>query len=241
MAYSADAFNHHISMLTDPEHGVVHATTMPSVFQIGNVENPRRYIAQRPLVVVTGPSRAGKDTVLAALMATGAYSHVKTATTRRPRVGEAIDAYTWMRPAHNAEAPDDYLAALTGEYRLIETDVHHGDVYGLPAGNLESISTDKTPLLNTDTRGIRSLKKNLVGTFSIVSFLICPPSAEELASRMAALGHQADGRLTVGQSYLEDAASCVDYVVLNRTQQNVTKAASAIADQVHNIILSDIA
>jgi guanylate kinase len=232
--FSTERLNRQIAQLTNPEYGIVTPTTEPDVFELNHsAPDPSD---EEKLLVITGPSRAGKDSIIDRMVENGHYSHVKTATTRPRRETEGADAYTWMRERLPHETLQEYAVALEREYDLVEMDIHHDDVYGLPSANLSEAGQDRTALLNTDTRGIRTLRRKLVGKYALTSVLISPDSAEELERRMGALSHKSLARLAMAQAYLEEAPGCVDYVFLNRTSDDVARSVTDAAGQIHRII-----
>jgi guanylate kinase len=235
MSFSPEVFDQQIHTLTRPEYGLVLPTEEPDVYRLPSAPRPD-HSAPSKLAVITGPSRAGKDSVISALLDSARYKHVKTATTRAPRQSESPDAYTWMRQKREGESDEEYLEALIEEYGLVEHDVHHGDVYGLPEANISAPGSEELPLLNTDTRGIRTLQKRLDGEFAVTSVLVCPDSAIELQRRVGELNQSALGRLATAQAYLEEAPTCVNYVLHNKTSDTPEKAIRAVAAQVDRIL-----
>ena len=235
MNFSPDRLNHHIAQLTNPDYGLVDPTSEPNIYRLKPPITPES-TADGKLLVITGPSRAGKDSIIDALIAEGHYSHVKTATTRSRREDERPDAYTWMRQRLQHETLQEYAEALGREYDLVESDVHHDDVYGLPGANLAEASVDKMALLNTDTRGIRTLRSRLLSEYALTSVLVCPDSAEELEKRMGQLNHKSLARLAMAQAYLEEAPGCVDYVYHNQTSDDVLRSVAEAARQIHHLI-----
>jgi guanylate kinase len=235
MGYSTETLNFQIAQLTNPEHGLVDPADESDFYRLrAPIENDSSLGDK--LVVITGPSRAGKDTIVDALVDLGGYARVRTATTRPRRENETPDAFTWMRERFPHETFEEYTNALVREYGLVEHDPHHDDVYGLPRVNLDEAGQDKIPLLNVDTRGIRTLRQKLVGERAITSILICPENAEILEARMGQLDHKSSARLETAQQYLREAPGCVDYIYHNLTAEDVSLAAIATANQIHRIV-----
>ena len=234
MAFSPEAFDQQLAVLTDPSHGVVEPTTAPHMFAV--TRNQPQLVA-RPLLVITGPSRAGKDSIKEVLLADNPLlASIRTATTRDRRSTEAEDAMTWLRKRREDELPDDYYQALIAEYDLVEHSPHNGEVYGLPRGNLDAVPDTHVPVINTDTAGIRTLSSALAGRYSLVSVMICPESAAQLQVRMGALDHQGALRLDAAQRYIDEAPSTVNFVLRNCAGDDPNQAVRHSSEQLCSVL-----
>jgi guanylate kinase len=144
--------------------------------------------AKRPLLVVlSGPSGAGKDAVLDEMARRGHHFHrVITCTTRAPRDGERDGV--------------DYFFVGDEEFdRLIETDglLEHAIVYGHRSGVPRQQVVDKLRegidvCVRTDVQGAASIRKLAPGA---VLVFIAPSSLDDIEQRIRARG--ADDEATV--------------------------------------------
>jgi guanylate kinase len=131
----------------------------------------------RPLLVVlSGPSGAGKDAVLDELERRGHRFHrVITATTRPPRANErhGVEYYFLTHPEFDALITDD---------GLLEHATVYGESYGVPKQQvLDKLAEGLDVYVRTDVQGAASIKQLMPNA---VRIFIAPPSLEELEARI---------------------------------------------------------
>ncbi|MEX0751281.1 MAG: guanylate kinase, partial [Dehalococcoidia bacterium] len=140
------------------------------------------------LVVLTGPSAAGKDAVLDELAQRGRRFHrVVTATTRAPRDNErdGID-YFFL-----TDAAFDELIAGDG---LLEWAQIYGHRSGVPKQQVEDrLSEGLDVYVRTDVQGADSIKRLMPGA---VRVFIAPSKFEDLEQRIRARGSDDEERVT---------------------------------------------
>jgi guanylate kinase len=139
------------------------------------------------LVVLTGPSGAGKDAVLDVLASRGHRFHrVVTATTRAPRENErdGID-YFFL-----SDAAFDELIASDG---LLEWAHVYGHRSGVPKQQvLDRLAEGLDVYVRTDVQGADSIKRLMPDA---VRVFIAPASLEELEERIRARGSDDEERV----------------------------------------------
>ena len=176
------------------------------------------------LVIISGPSGVGKDTIIAAmrrLPGAAAYHYVVTCTTRAPRPGEVdgID-YRFLTP--------EAFAAMRDGSGFLECAEVHGNWYGTPRDSVRAaLASGRHVVLKIDVQGAATVKREVHDALLI---FLMPPSTEELFSRLRARGTESAHELEIRQrNAMDELARRDDYdhVVENRTGE-IDRTAAAI-------------
>lgn len=168
------------------------------------------------LVIVSGPSGVGKDTVIDALRTRPRdpdYHYVVTCTTRRPRKGEIPGvSYQFLTRAQFHELRD------AGE--LLEANEVHGNWYGTPRREVaEALAEGHDVILKIDVQGAMVVKQRVPEAMLV--FLV-PPSLEALFQRLRSRATETADELEIRQRNAAiELARQGDYdrVVVNETGQ----------------------
>jgi guanylate kinase len=168
------------------------------------------------LVIISGPSGVGKDTIIDALRERPHdpdYHYVVTCTTRARRPGEVdgVD-YHFLDP--------ERFAALRAAGEFLEAAEVHENWYGTPRGQVrEALAAGRDVILKIDVQGARIVKSKVPGALLI---FIVPPSLEDLFQRLRSRATETADELEVRQrnAAIELARQeDYDYVVTNETGQ----------------------
>ena len=163
------------------------------------------------LIVISGPSGAGKDSVVQRMRERGFPFHfVVTATDRAPRPNEV----------HG----QDYYFYTTAEFeRMIDEDelLEHAWVYGqhkgIPKAHVrEALASGHDVVMRVDVQGAETVKGMLPDAITI--FLICE-SEKELVARLRARRTESEEALQKRLHTAHKEMACIpdfDYVVVNR-------------------------
>jgi guanylate kinase len=178
------------------------------------------------LVIISGPSGVGKDTIIEALHRRPRepdYHYVVTCTTRAPRVGEEPGvSYRFLTPAA--------FATLRDTGGLLEWAEVHGNWYGTPRADVrEALAAGKDVILKIDVQGAQRVKEQVPD--ALLVFLV-PPSMEALFERLRSRATESADELEVRQrnAAIELArAGDYDHVVVNETGQ-VERTAARIGE-----------
>ena len=180
-----------------------------------------------PLVIVlSGPSGAGKDAALNIMKArAAAISFIVTNTTRPQRPGEVDNV-------HYHFVSQQEFTRLIESNELLEHAGVYGHFYGVPKAPVrQALAAGKDVIIKVDVQGAMTIKKNLPG--AVLIFLM-PPSLDELAQRLRGRGTEApkdlELRLATARSEIEKLPF-FDYTVVsysNRIEKAVDEIAAII-------------
>ncbi|GAB6169996.1 guanylate kinase [Clostridium carnis] len=177
------------------------------------------------LIVISGPSGAGKGTICKELLEKHENIYLSvSATTREPRSGEVHGVnYYFLKK-------EDFLRKVK-ENGFLEYAEVYGNCYGTPKANVEKMLDEgKDVILEIDIQGALKVKEN----FSEGVFIfILPPSMEELKQRIIKRGSETEESLMrrFKSAYKEiNYVSKYNYAVVNDTLDvAVSKVESIIA------------
>lgn len=171
------------------------------------------------LIVVSGPSGAGKGTVMGKLLETGKYALSISATTRKPREGE-IDGKSYFFKTK------EEFEQLIADKRLLEYACFCDNYYGTPLDYVqEQMNNGKNVILEIEVQGAMEVKKMLPDT---VMIFMLPPSFEELHNRLVNRGTETIDVIEKRMSRAKEEVGLIenyDYVVVN---EDIEDTASAI-------------
>ncbi len=175
------------------------------------------------VVIISGPSGVGKDTIIDVLKRAynrPDYDFIVTCTTRAPRPGECDGVHYRFLPE------EEFLALREAGEFLEANQVHGSHWYGTPRPAVcRALEQGHHAILKIDVQGAQVVKQRVPDALLI--FLV-PPSLETLFERLRARATETADQLEVRQ---RDAAielarqGDYDHVVVNETGQAERTAA----------------
>jgi guanylate kinase len=176
--------------------------------------------------VISGPSGAGKGTVIALVKRRLAHAVTSvSATTRAPRPGE-VDGREYFFMTRAAFERDVAAGAF------LEWVQYSGDLYGTLRAEVDArLARGDDVILEIELVGARAVRKALPGATAI---FIAPPSMAELSDRLRGRGTESDEaiarRLSIAQTEVA-AAGEFDHVVLNDDAERAAAEVAAIIEE----------
>jgi len=175
------------------------------------------------LIVLSGPSGAGKGTICQELLRSyPELNYSISATTRAPREGEQNGVNYWF-------TSHEEFQKLIKNDQLLEWAEVYGNFYGTPCHQIAALlNCGKDVVLEIDTQGATQIKKKFPQG---VCIYIAPPSLDELAKRIHKRGTDSLENIKTRLSSANVELKYVynyDYVVVNDEVPSATKKIGAI-------------
>jgi guanylate kinase len=166
------------------------------------------------LLILSGPSGAGKDALLTRMKELGVpFHYVVTSTTRPPRTGEKDGVeYTFVS--------ESGFQDMLQRGDLIESAKVYGYWYGVPKHEVkQALDEGKDVVLKIDVQGAATIRNLLPG--AVLVFLTLP-SLEEYEKRLRQRKTESDTDLKVRLGRVNEELRSMlifDYVVVNRQDE----------------------
>lgn len=181
------------------------------------------------LIVLSGPSGAGKDALLSRMKELGIpFHYVVTSTTRPPRSGEKDGVeYSFVSESEFQE--------MLQRGDLIESAKVYGYWYGVPKREVkQALEAGKDVVLKIDVQGAATIRNLVPG--AVLVFLTLP-SLEEYERRLRQRKTESDTDLKVRLGKVNEELRSMlifDYVVVNREGE-----LDAAVDQIKAIVTAE--
>ena len=182
------------------------------------------------LVVISGPSSAGKDSVLGCLRERHYPAHFTVTATTRPKREVRPEDHAFLKFLTDSEFED-----LLRNDGLLEHAEVYGYHYGVPKAPLrEAIDSGKDVIMRVDVQGAETIKKLVPSTVLIFLTL---PSIDEIEARIRSRGRDDEEtvqrRLKAAVRELDELPK-FDYAVVNERDR-----LDETVDKVEAILLAE--
>ena len=143
------------------------------------VDSTRQLIKTTPILLLVGPTGAGKDSVKDKLLETGEYHHIISHTTRPPRINHGIIEQNG-REYHFVDLAQ--ATAMLKDHAFIEAKMYSGNLYGTSVAEIQ-VARDEGKIAVTDieVQGIAEYKAIDRGVMAV--FLL-PPDFKTWQARL---------------------------------------------------------
>ena len=181
------------------------------------------------LIVISGPSGVGKDSVVDWMKARGAHFHfVVTATSRPPRPGEVHGVDYFFASQADFET-------MIEQDELLEYAIVYGQYKGIPKQQVrQALESGKDVVMRLDVQGAATIRRLIPE--AILIFLSASSEqelVERLRKRRTESEPQLQRRIETARQEMEHLAE-FDYLVINRECE-----LDAAVDQVLGIIVAE--
>ena len=165
------------------------------------------------LIIISGPSGAGKGTVVNELIKNDMYSLSISATTRQPRQNEKNGIHYFFKTKEEFEK-------MIEDKKLLEYASFCENYYGTPVDYVnEQIDKNKTVILEIEVQGALQVKE--IFPEAVLIFLT-PPSMEELEKRLIGRGTESQDKIDMRLNRAKEEFDIIDkydYIIINETVQ----------------------
>lgn len=167
------------------------------------------------LVLISGPSAVGKDTIARGVInkRPDDFYFVVTATTRKPRDGE-VDGHDYTFVSH------DEFARMIEYNELLEYAVVYNDYKGVPKKQIQdALASGKNVIMRVDVQGAATVRELIPDVITV--FLVTPTEQELIERLTKRKSETAEGitlRVATARKELGRLAE-FDYCVINAENQ----------------------
>lgn len=161
------------------------------------------------LVILSGPSGAGKGTVIKEIMKNNCYCLSTSATTRNPRKGEIDGVHYFFKSREEFEK-------LVQDNKMLEYACFCNEYYGTPVEYvLSKIDEGKNVILEIEVQGALQVKEKYPNAILI---FLTPDNISELQKRLSKRGTETKEKIDMRIKRAKEEIDFIDkydYIVIN--------------------------
>ncbi len=187
-------------------------------FKIAYENDNRKFVIdsqKNNLIIIIGPSSAGKSTLAEYLIKKGFYK-IRTFTTRpNTRKDNINDDYIRPQKTNIDLSKTEEINVLIKTYDLLEYNIHAGNLYGTPRNELmNAINKYKNSILVCENNGAKSIYNALKKECNLLVIFIIPDSLSQIRRRMKIAGkNNITSRLLTAKKEILDAKNIAHFVI----------------------------
>lgn len=200
-------------------------------------EETKQLIRETPILLLVGPTGAGKDSVKDKLLESGKFHHIISHTTRPPRINHGVPEqdgvdYHFVSKEEAAQLLDDNA--------MIEAKMYSGNIYGTSVAEIKASQDEgKVAMTDIEVQGVAEYKRL---DSSVMAVFLLPPDfktwQERLQRRYGDVVDAADYRLRLETALkeLEELLNTNYYVAVinDKLDETVQHIETVVSSQDHS-------
>lgn len=175
------------------------------------------------LVIISGPSGSGKDSVLSLILKKEKWLQKSISMTTREKRENEVDGVDYYF------VTKDYFEKQISSKNMLESAVYSSNYYGTPKAPVDKwLNDDKTVILKIEVQGAEKIKKMYPDS---VSIFIMPPSMQVLEKRLRGRDTDSEESIRMRMDAAIGEIQCADkydYIVFNDVLEDVVEDITAI-------------
>lgn len=142
-------------------------------------ESTKQLVKSTQILLLVGPTGAGKDSLKNKLMATGHYHHIVSHTTRPPRINHGVIE----KDGEDYHFIDESTASdMLDNHEFIEAKIYSGNLYGTSVSEIERARQEgKVAMTDLEVQGVAEYKAL---DSSVMAVFLLPPDFSTWQERL---------------------------------------------------------
>ncbi|MGH7193655.1 MAG: guanylate kinase [Candidatus Saccharimonadales bacterium] len=142
-------------------------------------DSVKKLIKETPILLLVGPTGAGKDALKERLLRTGKYHHIVSHTTRKPRINHGVPEQDGV-DYHFIDKTQ--AGKMLDGQGFIEAKIYSGNLYGTSVAEIRAAHDDgKTAMTDIEVQGVAEYKALDPG---VIAVFLLPPDFKTWQARL---------------------------------------------------------